>query len=129
MKTTIFTLATILSLQLNILFAGNNETRTSVNNETVSLTISKMAPVIPNEATFEDATLANPESFDFSKLVPQVPSEADFSEIVPEKHIDLSILAPVVPAEADFNDGDDQSIDYKALAPYIPAEADFDQPS
>lgn len=126
MKTTSIIIATVLSLQVSVLFAGNNETRSTVSNEAVSFNNNFLAPVTPTEATFEDAICAISFTFDHMTLAPETPVEADFSDILPEKNIDLTILAPVVPAEADFNDSiEDRTVDLSALMPVTPAEADF----
>jgi hypothetical protein len=119
MKATTIIIAAILSLQVNVLFAGNYEESPTVN--------SALAPVTPGEATFEETTLTNAFTFKFSDLAPVTPGEADFSDVVPEKNIDLTILAPVTPAEADFTDSiEGQEVDFSALAPVTPAEADFE---
>jgi hypothetical protein len=127
MKTTITIIAAVLSLQTSVLFAGNFETRSIENDATVFCPTCFLAPLTPAEATFEETTLNDVFTFDFSNLAPTTPAEADFSDIVPEKNIDLSILAPVTPAEADFTDSiEDTSFDLTTLAPVTPAEADFD---
>ena len=127
MKATTIIIAAVLSLQVSLLFAHNDETTLIANNNAVSLNIINLAPVAPAEATFEDATETSAFNFDFSVLAPETPGEADFSDVVPEKNIDLSILAPVTPSEADFNDSiEAQTIDFSNLAPVTPAVADFE---
>ena len=103
MKTTSYIIAAVLSLQVSLLYAGNNETRTSSPKEAVTITITSLAPVTPPEATFEDATETNDFLFDFSDFSPVVPMEADFSDNEPERINDYKLLAPVTPAEADFD--------------------------
>ena len=127
MKAVTIIIATIFSLQVNVLFAGNYESISTKNNESASLTISTLAPVAPEEALFEEAYELNAFTFNLSVLVPETPGEADFSDVVPEKNIDLTILAPVTPSEADFNESTEgQATDFRTLAPVPPAEADFE---
>ena len=127
MKATTITIEAVLFLQVSVLFAGNNETRSILNNEAVSFNTSILVPVTPSEATFEDATEISAFTFNFLILAPFTPVEADFSDVVPEKNIDLTILAPVTPAEAVFTDNtEDPAVDFSALAPVTPAEADFE---
>jgi hypothetical protein len=127
MKATSIIIAAVLSLQLNVLFAGNDETRSITNNEAVSYSLTTLAPVTPAEASFEDAELTNTFNYGISVLAPVTPVEADFSDVVPEKNIDLTILAPVTPSEADFTDNTgNPSVDIRILAPMTPAEADFE---
>jgi hypothetical protein len=127
MKAKSIIIAAVLSLQVSFLFAGNNETAPSANNESSFVTISNLAPVTPGEATFEETTFTNAFALNVTNLAPVTPVEADFSDFVPEKNIDMTILAPVTPSEADFNDNnEDQSLNLSALAPVTPAEADFE---
>jgi hypothetical protein len=127
MKATTIIIAAVLSLQVSFLFAGNNETVSTANNENGFCSICTLAPVTPTEATFEETTFSNTFTLNVTSLAPVTPVEADFSDIVPEKNMDLTILAPVTPSEADFNDGiEDQSVDYISLAPVTPDEADFE---
>jgi len=127
MKATTFIIAAVLSLQVSLLFADNNETRSTVSGETFFCTTCLLAPVTPTEATFEETTLTNAVIFDYTALVPKTPGEANFSDVVPEKNLDLTILAPVTPAEADFNETTESQSDIlSALAPVTPAEADFE---
>jgi hypothetical protein len=126
MKATTIIIATVLSLQVSFLFAGNNETASAPNNENSFCAICTLAPVTPGEATFEETTLTNAFIFGLTTLAPTTPAEADFSEIVPEKNLDLTVLVPVTPFEADFNDAIEIiAMDFSNLAPETPAEADF----
>ena len=102
MKATTIIIAAVLSLQVSVLFAENNETRPVVSNEAVSFNINALAPITPNEATFEDATESNAFAFNFSDLAPVTPVEADFNDNTEVPVNDFSALAPVTPAEADF---------------------------
>ena len=127
MKTTTILLAAVLSIQISVLFAGNKETTPTENTESASLNINQLAPVTPEEATFEEGMETVASAFDFSILAPVTPEEAGFTDIVPEKNIDLTILAPVTPAEAEFNDiVEDPRTDLSSLMPVTPAEADFE---
>ena len=127
MKATTIIIAVVLFLQVSVLLAGNNETSPAVSNEAVSFSLTALAPVTPEEATFEDATESNAFAFNFLDLAPVTPVEADFSDVVPEKNLDMTILVPVTPAEADFNDNTEVPVnDFSALAPVTPAEADFE---
>jgi len=76
MKATTIIIAAVLSLQVSVLFADNNETRPTINNEAVSFNISTLAPVTPAEADFNDS--AEDQAVDFSALAPVTPAEADF---------------------------------------------------
>jgi len=127
MKAKSIIIAAVLSLQVSFLFAGNNETAPTANNEISFVTVSTLAPVTPGEATFEETTFTNAFDYDVTYLAPVTPVEANFSDVVPEKNIDLTILAPVTPSEADFNDDiENQALNLSALAPVTPAEADFE---
>ena len=70
MKATTIIIAAVLSFQVSILCAGNKETMLPVNNEPVSFNTSKLAPVTPVEATFEETTLMNAFIFDFFSPCP-----------------------------------------------------------
>ena len=127
MKATTILLAAVLSIQISVLFAGNKETTPTENTESASLNINQLAPVTPEEATFEEGIETVVSAFDFSRLAPVTPEEAGFTDIVPEKNIDLTILAPVTPAEAEFNDNSEElSAGLRSLEPVTPAEADFE---
>ena len=102
MKATTIIIAAVLSLQVSLLNAGNNETRSIVNDETVLCPTRVLAPVTPIEAIFEETIVTNAFGFDFTTLAPVTPIEADFYDTIPEKNFDHTILVPVTPAEADF---------------------------
>jgi hypothetical protein len=76
MKATTIIIATVLSLLVSILFAGNNLTSSTVNNDPVSINIISLAPVTPINADFNDTIEYQP--FDLSTLAPVTPGEADF---------------------------------------------------
>ncbi|MCX6286958.1 MAG: hypothetical protein NTY96_07575 [Bacteroidetes bacterium] len=98
MKATTIIIATILTLQLNVLFAGNKSTSAPVYNENTITTIVSLAPTTPNEATFEDISFEMVSSLDLAPITPVV---ADFEE-VNDLAVDLTTLAPISPDEADF---------------------------
>jgi hypothetical protein len=111
-----FIIATILALQVNVLFAGNDITSTPAANAIAAITLTSLTPTVPVEATFEDAI----DMTDFASLAPTTPAEAQFEDINYETVTAMN-LAPVTPA-ADFEDG----IDVSSLTPAIPVEADFE---
>jgi hypothetical protein len=117
MKATTIIIAAALTLQVNILFAGNEVNSTPLANTYSAITLTLLAPTTPAEATFEDLV----EMTDFASLAPVTPAEAQFEDISCELVAALN-LASVTPAEADFEDG----IDITSLAPVVPAEADFE---
>jgi hypothetical protein len=118
MKTIITILATVLALQVNVIFAGNDEVSTPAANSVSSISL---APTTPVEATFEDEVVMN----EIAGLAPVMPSEATFEDAVPVAEI--SGLIPVTPVVADFEDTAEViTIDITALAPVTPLEADFE---
>jgi len=96
MKATMITLAAIFTLISNVLFAGNDYLNTTPLTVNSTYTLNTFAPVLPAEATFEEAAVAA----DYSGLFPAVPAEASFEDANPE--ISVNSLAPAVPSEADF---------------------------
>ena len=120
MKTITITIATILTLQAAILFAGNETTSAPMTNERVTITL---APSVPLEATFEDL---NEVVVNIDALAPVIPSEADFSDVAPVENATLMNLAPLTPSVADFNDSIDVTTDINALARATPAAVDFE---
>ncbi len=111
MKTTTIIIAAILSFQVTILFAGNNETASLNNDSEFSCLTCITAPGTPSEASFEDDV---PE-IDIATLAPVTSEEADFSDFVFETSTDLTNLAPFAPAEADFNDDIYLQADFTAM--------------
>ena len=73
MKATTIILAAILTLSANVLFASNDITSVPVSNAT-TVWMTSLAPGVPCEADFEDATLM----VDVAYLAPSTPAEADF---------------------------------------------------
>jgi len=122
MKTTKFVLAAIFTLQLGILFAGNDNITTPATEVTSSINMVSLAPTSPVEATFEEmTTLENT----FLGLSPITPVEADFEDLSIEM-VSVNDLAPVIPLVADFSDTAEQSvINFKNLSPVTPVIADF----
>jgi hypothetical protein len=98
MKTTFIILSTLLTLHINLLFAGNDVVSANSNSGVNSITILELAPLTPREATFED--VATP--FEFSTLAPGTPAEATFTD-EPDETSAIG-LPPVTPDEADFSD-------------------------
>jgi hypothetical protein len=117
MKATTIILAVVLTLSMNVLFAGNDGA--AVNNETNSFQTS-LAPSTPTEATFEEMNDAISTTF---ILAPSTPIEADFPDVISETTIDIITLAPVTPSEAAFASVDDTT--NVSLAPVTPSVADF----
>jgi len=118
MKAITIIAAAVLTLPVNVLFAGNDGA--SLSSGTVSFHIS-LAPIAPSEATFEEMNDAAPIAFIFG---PVTPVEADFSDAVSENMTDFSALAPVTPGEADFI-SEDLTFNASAFAPVTPSAADF----
>lgn len=123
MKTTTLLLATVFTLHISMLFAGNNETDANnsvrLNNPVTAIDISFTTPL---EATFEEVIDFN--AFNISGLSPELPAEADFLDMVSDNAANFYLLAPVTPNEADFEDF--QEIQLPDLTPSIPMEADFE---
>ena len=120
MKTSVLTLAAVLTLTATLVFAGNKSmVNTPAGSETIAL---RIAPVTPVEADFEEMVPVN----DFRELAPTTPAEATFEEVSDENTIAAG-FAPETPKVADFED----VVEYPAvimaeLAPVTPAEADFE---
>ena len=91
------TLAAIFNLFANVLFAGNDNTYTTPAPIPASYNIGSFAPVVPAEASFEDAIVKS----GFTGLYPVVPSEASFEETATE-NISVKDLSPAIPTEAEF---------------------------
>jgi hypothetical protein len=97
MKATITILAAVLVLHAGILFAGNDNSSTTVAAAHATITMVPLAPVTPAEATFEEIAVSNA----ITALVPVTPSEASFEDM-PFEMVSISDLTPVVPLQADF---------------------------
>lgn len=95
MKTFTILFAAVLTLTVNVLFAGNDGA--SLISNTASISTTLLAPGTPAVATFEDAT----EDIALTSLTPTTPVEADFNDSAVQE-INISTLAPVTPAFADF---------------------------
>ena len=104
---TAITLAAILGLQVNTIFAAES----SGNNPAVpgkvtpEISIRGIAPITPVEATFEDAGLVMALLADVSALAPEVPAVADFEDAgTIHEGLFPSLTGPAIPAEAGFED-------------------------
>lgn len=93
MKTITIIITTVLALTFTSLSAS---TPAPTNPVTKSTVLSVLAPIIPMEASFEDAEFTT----DYSSLLPETPAEATFEEAT--AIVDYAKLAPVVPTTADF---------------------------
>lgn len=117
MKSTTIIIAAALTLSVNVLFAGNDNTSATEASPATSITLASFAPNFPVEADFNDAEMI----YDAAYLAPGNPTEASFDEMSYEMVSALN-LAPVVQSTADVDD----EIDYAYLAPAVPAQADFE---
>jgi hypothetical protein len=117
MKTITLTLAIILTLSMNVLFAGH--AGPSVSTESISFHIS-LAPGTPAEATFYEMPGAP-----VLNLAPVTPVEADFQDAAADNTMDFSALAPATPVEADFAADDSPMLPLNILIPVTPSVADF----
>lgn len=78
MKKTILILAAILSLQINLLVAGNDENTMNAKGASTLKSTLELAPSTPVEATFDDVA----ETVDTVHLLAPVnPVVADFEEL------------------------------------------------
>lgn len=115
MKTTFFSLTTILVLFYTFLAAANptfTKEHTTYTKSDVIFSLPKeivplMAPATPAEATFDDAD--NTGTIDTTlervfKLRPVTPKEASFDDIVPGRVGESFSLLPITPNEATFED-------------------------
>ena len=93
MKTITIIITTVLALTFTSLSASTPNATHPVTKTTV---LSVLAPIIPMEASFDDAELT-PE---YSSLIPETPAEATFEET--SAGLNYSDLAPIVPMTADF---------------------------
>ena len=121
MKASTIILAALFTLQVSVLFAGNELTTITSSPVETTLNMTALIPVTPTEATFEEV---NNVAIDIDALAPVVPVEAAFEEVAPV--IGLGTLAPVTPVEADFSDAADQIINVSSLAPVTLMVADFE---
>ena len=136
MKTKIIIIIALLAMNLNLALANNsfvtylhNPVEIKLNSAMVNL-----APVSPQEATFEDGVAVYDQTYMTSDLHFMTPKEAYFIDIVPEPLPNISIFAPSTPKEATFDDelncGTVFCTDIlKNLAPTAPKEADFNNSS
>lgn len=120
MKTLTATLALVLALSFNVLFANNEN---AVSNHYPVTSALLLAPTTPTEATFDEGVETTMPSI--NKLAPVTPMEADFLDSVPEIESNLHLLAPVTPAEADFTNDTIPTLFSTNLSPITPDKADF----
>ena len=114
MKATTTTLAAVLSLTVNFVFAGSD-----IILPPYKTLQNYLTPVVPAEATFEETVET------VLSLTPELPAEATFEEtffILPD-------LRPEQPLEASFGDTIPVFPDEEVLSPVVPLEADFEQAS
>lgn len=90
-------LAAVLTLQVSLLFAGNESIVNNNAPATITLDITSLMPVTPAEATFEEVNMPN---IDFDALAPHTPAEATFEDTLPA--FSIASLAPRTPCEATF---------------------------
>ena len=69
MKATTIIIAAALTLSLNVLYASNDNITAPVANTNTTITLTSLAPIVPMEATFEDAI----DMTDFASLAPSTP--------------------------------------------------------
>ena len=108
---TISLLAVAIVLHINTIFAAGDsrESTYTVNLSPLTGLSTGLAPVSPQEATFENFADRKAEApvnvFTVSMLAPVTPVVADFEdEPVSKNEVQVGSLAPVTPANADFED-------------------------
>jgi hypothetical protein len=100
MNSKITIISAILVLQACLLFADNESSSAPAAIEMSTIAMANLAPVTPDEATFEE-----------------MPADEMTSTVD---------LQPVTPVAADFEDVADVAIDVKALASSAPVVAEFE---
>jgi hypothetical protein len=106
MKTTIITILAITSLNISLLSA-NNFREKNVDGPTAihsSLSVVSLAPVMPAEATFEDAQDLSATDLSVVSFAPVTPAEASFDENMPQEETVTTLAKPEPPREATFGD-------------------------
>ncbi len=128
MKTTIKILILLMVMAPAIHFAYNaKNNHRKIITSGFSKTAQNPLQVTPLIFTDNDGTEADP-GFEVavSKLAPVTPAEAEFEDIPDASPVDVSALAPSTPAAADFEQPEAAGNPvYPLLAPIPPAEADF----
>jgi hypothetical protein len=94
----------VLTLSANLVLADNDPDYLVYNPGSPStLALSYLAPVIPNEADFNDVdlscTIPFPANF-FKTVIPSLPRYADFDDDILPVHVGK--LIPALPMEANF---------------------------
>jgi len=112
MKTIIYTTIALLFLNSSMLFAGGPNTSSTLKNlgfadgnefkPAPEALISKLAPVTPKVAEFEETCTINLVSI--NRLMPKTPKVADFEEPAVRDNCAGIKIAPVTPFVADFKD-------------------------
>ena len=112
MKSIKIIIAVALSLQMGVLFAGNESLRAPATEVITSVNFLSLIPSIPSETTLEDTNIdlspvtpgaeSSYEMVSLMEIAPVIPSEVDITDLTEETTFDLNLLLPVVPAEVDF---------------------------
>jgi hypothetical protein len=132
MKTKFIILLAVLAVNFTMGVANNNSAITLHRPVELDLStiVSKIMPVAPQEATFDDGLEVYTMSNNAIELAPVTPKDADFDENVPEPAANYLLLAPTTPKEATFEDESmtdksNQVTEVNIEAPSTPKEADF----
>jgi hypothetical protein len=85
MKTKLIVILALITLNINLVSAHINSPKGDEGpaKSEVTVPVALLAPVIPAEATFEDATDMNPVVSILSSIAPVTPKEASFEETTP----------------------------------------------
>ena len=97
MKTKILIILALITCQITIAAARSNSPKGvdgPARSEWIA-PLSRLAPVTPVEATFDDAMDVNPVTLIHSSLAPVTPKEATFDDIYSGKGSDVTISSPV----------------------------------
>jgi len=97
MKAIKITLAIVLLLLVNSLFAENENSAAPSTDAGTAVNVTALAPSVPSEATFEEVT----SEVNIMSLAPVTPEYATFGDAAPAM-VNIRELAPVTPVEADF---------------------------
>ena len=97
MKTKILIILALITCQITIATARSNSPK-GADGPARSVWIaplSRLAPVTPVEATFDDAIDVNPVTLSLPALAPVTPKEATFDDVYSGNGSDVTISAPV----------------------------------
>lgn len=117
-------LFSVFCLQINAAAAGDHKRATGIKDEFV---VTSLAPVIPNEADFNDAPVL--PLYNDSALHPVIPNEASFNDSLTTVKVNpeqIRLLNPVLPVEATFEPGDTIACSVN-LTPALPDTATFNE--